>query len=62
MSYRTNTDNIYPEGMLVTAKINPSIQLVIVKYLQRIYYCARVGDEHGKQQAYFEREITPSSR
>lgn len=59
MNYRTNTDNIYPEGTLVTAKTHPSLQLVIIKYLQRIYYCAAIGDEHGKQKAYFEREITP---
>ncbi|MFD1001045.1 hypothetical protein ACFQ21_17090 [Ohtaekwangia kribbensis] len=59
MAYRINTDNIYPEGTLVMAKVHPSLQLVIIKYLQRIYYCAAVGDEHGKQQAYFERELTP---
>lgn len=59
MAYRTNTDNIYPEGTLVIAKAHPALHLVITKYLQRIYYCAAVGDEHGKQLAYFEREITP---
>ncbi|HEY9047191.1 MAG TPA: hypothetical protein VIN08_14900 [Ohtaekwangia sp.] len=58
MSSRTNDDHLYPEGALVTAKVNPSVQLVIVKYLQRIYYCAVVGNEHAKQQAYFERELT----
>jgi hypothetical protein len=59
MAYRANADNIYPEGTLVTAKIHPSLQLVIIKYLQRIYYCAPVDDKQGKQQAYFEREILP---
>lgn len=61
MSYRITNDNIYPEGTLVNAKVNPSLQLVIVKYLQRIYYCAVVGKEHEKQKAYFERELMPSN-
>lgn len=59
MAYRANADNIYPEGTIVTAKIHPSLPLVIIKYLQRIYYCAPVDDKQGKQQAYFEREISP---
>lgn len=61
MSYRIADDNIYPEGTLVSAKVNPSLQLVIKRYLQRIYYCAVVGNEHEKQQAYFEKEIMPSN-
>ena len=61
MSYQTNTDNIYPEGILITAKENPSLQLKIINYKQRIYYCAVVGDEERKQLAYFERELIPPS-
>lgn len=59
MSYRTNSDNIYPEGTLITAKADPSLQLTIVKYYQRIYYCAVVGKENGEQQAYFEKDLMP---
>lgn len=59
MSYRTNSDNIYTEGTLIAAKENPSLQLKIMKYHQRIYYCAVVGDEDRKQFAYFERELIP---
>lgn len=58
MSYRTNSDNIYAEGTFITAKGNP-LKLKIVKYYQRIYYCAVVGAEGRKQLAYFERELTP---
>jgi hypothetical protein len=60
MSYRAINDNLYPEGTLVRANVNPAQQLVIVKYLQRIYYCVVVGSEHEKQKAYFERELTPA--
>lgn len=59
MSYKTNSDNIYPEGSLLTAKVNPSLQLRVAKYYQRIYYCAVVGDENKNQLAYFERELAP---
>jgi hypothetical protein len=61
MSYRTNTDNIYEEGAAVTAKASPDLKLVIVKYYQRIYYCAAAADPTGKQQVYFERELTSSA-
>jgi hypothetical protein len=57
MSYRTNTDNIYAEGTLITAKANPSQELRIMKYYQRIYYCAVLGEENKKQLVYFEREL-----
>jgi hypothetical protein len=63
MSYRTNADNMYSEGTLITALDNPSLQLKIMKYYQRIYYCAVVGEEERKQLAYFERElISPSKK
>jgi hypothetical protein len=59
MSYQTNTDNIYAEGTIITAKQNPTLQLKITKYYQRIYYCSAVGDETRKQLVYFERELIP---
>ena len=59
MSYRTNSDNIYAEGTPITAKEHPALNLKIMKYYQRIYYCAVVGDEDRKQLAYFERELVP---
>jgi hypothetical protein len=61
MSYQTNTDNIYPEASFITAREAPTVQLKIVAYKQRIYYCAVVGDEGRKQLAYFERELVPPS-
>lgn len=57
MSYRTNSDNIYAEGTQITAKVNPSTVLKIIKYHQRIYYCVVVGDEDRKQLVYYEREL-----
>ena len=57
MRYRTNSDNLYSEGIFITAKVNPSLRLKIKKYYQRIYYCEIVGDEERRQFAYFEREL-----
>jgi hypothetical protein len=54
-----SNDNIYPEGTLLTAKANPSLQLIVHKYYQRIYYCAVVGNPDHKHFAYFERELIP---
>jgi hypothetical protein len=59
MSYKTNTDNRYNEGTIITAKADPDLKLMIMKYYQRIYYCV-VVDNPDRNLAYFERElITP---
>ncbi|HEY5747413.1 MAG TPA: hypothetical protein VIU12_15145 [Chryseolinea sp.] len=57
MSYKTNTDNLFPEGTLITAKADPGLKLKIMRYYQRIYYCAVVDAPEHKQFAYFEREL-----
>lgn len=56
----SSKDNIYPIGTFVTAKVNPSLPLVIDQYYQRIYYCAVVNNPAHKQFAYFERELSQS--
>jgi hypothetical protein len=56
---RTHSDNIYPEGTFITAKEHPGVKLMIVKYLQRIYYCVPAKDPNQKQLAYFEQELIP---
>lgn len=55
MSYRT--DNNFDLGTLVSAKAFPTLKLVIVKYYQRIYYCAEVNNPNKKHLAYFENEL-----
>jgi len=57
MSYRTNSDNIFPVGAFIAARTEPDTRLIIKSYNQRIYYCDAVGDESGKQKVYFEREL-----
>lgn len=59
MSYRTNADNVFKEGTVITANADPGVKLLIRKYYQRIYYCYVIGDDARKQLAYFERELIP---
>jgi len=59
MRAEINDDNFYPEGAVVSAKVNPSLQLVIMKYRQRIYYCSAVDHPELNNFAYFERELVP---
>ena len=51
------TENKYKEGEEVYAKVNPSLKLIIRRYVDRIYYCKVKEDTTLKEQVYFEREI-----
>jgi hypothetical protein len=62
MSYKTHTDNIYKEGTIIRAKAKPDLELVIMRYFQRTYYCSIVGDATSQHLAYFERELIPPSK
>lgn len=59
MSYHTSTDNIFDLGTQVSSKALPDLKLIIVKYYQRIYYCADIDNPSKKHLAFFENEISP---
>jgi len=59
MRNEINDDNIYAEGTFICAKADPEVKLVIMKYRQRIYYCAAVAHPEQNNFAYFERELIP---
>jgi hypothetical protein len=50
-------DNIYQEGITITAKTQPETPLIIKRYLKRVYFCEAVNDPEHKMLAYFEREL-----
>lgn len=52
-------DTIYKSGTLITAYCDPNNQLIINRYLDRIYYCEAVNDPTHRLLAYFERELIP---
>ena len=61
MTDRLLKDNKYEEGSIILAKANPETRLLIMKYLQRIYYCVEVDHPEQKQLVYFERELVSPS-
>ena len=51
-------ENKYKEGETVYAKADPSLPLVIRRYVDRVYYCTVKNDSTKKEQVYYERELT----
>ena len=50
-------DNLYAEGSIIYAKMQPTVGLLITKYHQRIYYCTVVDHPNQNNLAYFESEL-----
>ena len=50
-------ENKFKEGEVVCALVNPSLKLVIRRYVDRIYYCKIQKDTARKELVYFEREL-----
>ncbi|MBN1822278.1 MAG: hypothetical protein JW833_16270 [Prolixibacteraceae bacterium] len=50
-------ENKFKAGDVVRAKENPSLNLVVRRYIDRIYYCKVQSDPTHKDLAYFEREL-----
>ena len=50
-------ENKYKEGQVVYAKVNPSLKLVIRRYVDDIYYCKVQEAPDRKELVYFEREL-----
>lgn len=57
MKNEINNDNLYKEGTIIYAKMEPGIKLIITKYRQRIYYCTVVDHPNQNNLAYFESEL-----
>lgn len=46
----------YKAGDFVYAIVNPSVRLVVRRYIPTIYYC-RLVDDPDRELVYFEREL-----
>ena len=57
MNVLLTAENKFPEGMVVTTKTEPSVKMIINTYMDRVYFCVRVGDRTGKELPCFEREL-----
>jgi hypothetical protein len=53
-------ENSYKEGEVVRAKVNPNQNLIVRRYVDRIYYCKIQEDPDHKDLVYFERELLPA--
>jgi hypothetical protein len=51
-------ENIYPEGSVVYAKVDPATKLEVRRFVKRIYYCTAVKGAIQKDLVYYERELT----
>lgn len=49
--------NNYHPGDTVYAKVEPTLKLIIRRYVDRIYYCKIQEDPERKELVYFEREL-----
>jgi len=52
-------ENIFKVGDVVRAKVNPTVLLVVRRYVDRIYYCRIQQNPTQKELVYFERELIP---
>ncbi|WP_319499440.1 hypothetical protein [uncultured Draconibacterium sp.] len=52
-------ENKFKEGEVVRAKVNPNQNLIVRRYLDRIYYCKIQEDPGHNDLVYFERELLP---
>jgi len=52
-------ENKFKEGEIVHAKVNPALNLVVRRYVDRIYYCTIQVEPTHRELVYFERELIP---
>lgn len=55
------SESKFKAGQIVHAKVNPEVQLVIRRYIPRIYYCKVKDEPERKELVYFERELEADS-
>ncbi len=54
-------ENKFKEGETVFAKEKPELQLVVRRYVDKIYFCRVKENNKDKDLAYFERELTSNA-
>lgn len=55
-------EGTFKGGEIVFAKSDPSLKLIVRRFVDRIYYCRIQIDPLQKERVYFERELTSSGR
>lgn len=57
MMSRQIVKNKYQPGDVVFAKVNPTLKLVVRRYVDQVYYCKIQNDPERKELVYYEREL-----
>ena len=52
-------ENKFKVGEVVRAKINPNQNLIVKRYVDRVYFCKIQENPTHKDLVYFERELLP---
>ncbi|HTL82691.1 MAG TPA: hypothetical protein VL651_13350 [Bacteroidia bacterium] len=47
----------FKDGEVVLASAEPTIRLIVRRYVDMIYYCKVESDPNGRERVYFEREL-----
>lgn len=55
-------ENKFAEGSAVHALEAPEIQLLVRRYVDRVYYCTVKNDPGHKDKIYFERELAVDNK
>jgi hypothetical protein len=50
-------ENKYAAGDKVYAKVDPNVELVVRRFVDRIYYCRFPHESDRKELVFFEREL-----
>lgn len=51
------TESKFVAGDIVYAKVDPTLKLIVRRYVDRIYYCKIMEQPDKKELVYFEREL-----
>ena len=52
-------ENKFKVGEVVRAKINPNQNLIVKRYVDRVYFCKIQENPTHKDLVYFEQELLP---
>lgn len=55
-------ENKFKAGEIVQAKVYPTLNLVVRRYVDRIYYCKIQADPTHRELVYFERELVSKNK
>lgn len=59
MNHKRTNNNLYKAGTVISAKADPHVKLVIMKYIHHTYYCSVLGNAAINYLKYLEKDLIP---